>query len=108
MTMACQGIWLAQLLTKLKNRWCAPFILKMDSQSAIAVSKNPIFHERSKHIDIRFHFIRECVGDGRMDLEHVRNEEQIADMLMKPLAWEQLCVLRAGLGVSEVKRNHQD
>jgi len=85
MTAACQGIWLAQLLAELKSEQRTTFLLKMDSQSAIALSKNPVFHDRSKHIDVRFHFIRECVGDGKMDIKHVCTEEQIADILMKPL-----------------------
>jgi hypothetical protein len=42
---ACQGVWLAQLLTELKNEQCTAFLLKMDSQSAIALSKNPVFHD---------------------------------------------------------------
>jgi hypothetical protein len=68
---ACQGVWLARLLAEPKSEWCMPFLLKMDNQSAIALSKNPIFHDWSKHIDVRFHFIRECIGDRRMDIEHV-------------------------------------
>jgi hypothetical protein len=63
MTASCQGIWLAQLPAELKSEQRIAFLLKMDSQSAIALSKNPVFHDRSKHIDVRFHFIRECVGD---------------------------------------------
>jgi uncharacterized protein (DUF1499 family) len=70
-TAACQGVWLARLLAELKSERCMPFLLKMDNQSAIALSKNPIFHDWSKHIDVRFHFIRECIGDRRMDIEHV-------------------------------------
>jgi hypothetical protein len=57
-TAACQGVWLAQLLAKLKEQHTV-FNLKMDSQLAIAFSKNPVFHECSKHIDVRFHFIHE-------------------------------------------------
>jgi hypothetical protein len=106
-TAACQGVWLARLLAKLKSEWCTPFLLKMDSQSAIALSKNPIFHDRSKHIDVRFHFIRECIGDRRMDIEHVRTEEQVADILMKPLAREHFCELREKLGVIEISEELQ-
>jgi hypothetical protein len=67
-TVACQGVWLSQLLADLKSEERTAFILKMDSQSAIALSENPVFHERNKHIDVRFYFIRECVGDGNWTL----------------------------------------
>jgi hypothetical protein len=107
-TAACQGVWLSQLLAELKSEERTAFILKMDSQSAIALSKNPVFHERSKHIDVRFHFIRECVGDGKLDIEHVRTEEQIADILTKPLARDRFCELREKLGVVKISKERQD
>ena len=107
-TAACQGIWLSQLLAELKSEERTTFILKMDSQSAIALGKNPVFHERSKHIDVRFHFIRECVGDGKLDIEHVRTEEQIADILTKPLARDRFCELREKLGIVKISKERQD
>jgi hypothetical protein len=106
-TAACQGVWLAQLLAELKSKQRAAFILKMDSQSAIALSKNPVFHDRSKHIDVRYHFIRECIGNGKMDIEHVRTEEQLADILTKPLARDRFCELRVKLGVGKISKEHQ-
>jgi hypothetical protein len=107
-TADCQGVWLARLLAELKCEQCTTFILKMDSQSAIALSKNLVFHDRSKHIDIRFHFIRECVGDGKVDIEHVCTEEQIADILTKPLTCERFCELRKKLGVVRISNKLQD
>jgi hypothetical protein len=80
----------------------------MDSRSAISLSKNLVFHARSKHIDVCFHFIRECVGDGKLDIEHVRTEEQIADILTKPLARTQFCELRAKLGIVKISSEVQD
>ena len=106
-TAACQGVWLAQLLAELKSKQRAAFILKMDSQSAIALSKNPVFHDRSKHIDVRYHFIRECIGDGKMDIENVRTEEELADILTKPLARDRFCELRVKLGVGKISKEHQ-
>jgi hypothetical protein len=84
------------LLAELKREQCAAFILKMDSQSAIALSKNHVFHDR------RFHFIRECVRDRELDIVHVRTEEQIADILRKPMAREQFCELHEKLGVVRI------
>lgn len=106
-TAACQGVWLAKLLSILRSEQCRPFTLKMDSQSAIALSKNPVFHERSKHIDVCFHFIRECIGDGTMEVDHVRTEEQVADVLTKPLGRDKFCELRILMGVGKIVREHQ-
>lgn len=78
----------------------------MDSQSAIAPSKNPVHHERSKHIDVWFHFIRGCIGDGKMEVDHVRTEEQLADVLTKPHGHDKFCELCALLGVGKIVKEH--
>jgi hypothetical protein len=57
---------------------------------------------------VRFHFIRECVGDGKLDIEHVRTEEQIADIPTKPLARDRFCELREKLGVVKISKERQD
>lgn len=57
--VACQGVWLAQLLTDMFGIESGVPELLVDNQSAIALRKNPVFHEQRKHIDIRYHFIRE-------------------------------------------------
>jgi hypothetical protein len=57
----------------------------MDNQLAITLSKNSIFHERSKHIDVRYHYIRECVDEGRIIIDYRVTEEQVADILTKAL-----------------------
>ena len=61
---ACQGIWLGRLLKELHGKEVNPVRLNIDNKSAIALAKNPVHHDRSKHIDMRFHFIRECVQKG--------------------------------------------
>ena len=69
--------------------------MKIDSESTIALSKNPVFHDRSKHIDVRYHFIRECVEDGRVKTESIGIADQLADILTKALARESFCELRS-------------
>ena len=71
----------------------------MDSQSAIALSKNPVLHDRSKHIDTRFHFIRDCVEDGRICLDYVSTQQQLADVLTKSLGRGSFCELHTKIGV---------
>jgi hypothetical protein len=61
---ACQAMWLKRLIGDVLGVKISTPKLKMDNQSAIELSKNPVFHDRSKHIDVKFHFICECVGNG--------------------------------------------
>ena len=56
-----------------------------DNTSAIAITENPIQHSRTNHIDIKYHFIREHVMNGTMELHFVPSEKQIADIFTKPL-----------------------
>ena len=73
--------------------------LYYDNLSAISISKNPIQHSRTKHIDIRHHFIRELVEDQIVALEHVATEMQSADIFTKALDANQFEVLRGKLGL---------
>ena len=74
-------------------------ILYCDNLSAINISKNPIQHSRTKHIDIRHHYIRELVEDKVIKLEHVSTEMQLADIFTKALDANQFENLRAKLGI---------
>ena len=65
-----------------------PTIIQVDNKSAIELAKNPVNHERSKHIDVRFHFIREHVKEGSVELRHVASRNQAADIFTKPLSKE--------------------
>jgi hypothetical protein len=94
-TTACQGIWLARLLAELKGEKVRAFPLK---------SKNPVFHDRSKHIDTLYHYIRECVEHNRINLEFIGTTEELADILTKALGREHLCELRSRIGVTNVKK----
>lgn len=76
---SCHGIWLHRLLTDFIGYEPEVPELKVDNMAAIALSKNPVYHDRSKHIDIRYHFIRECIKEDRIFIEHVSTEGQLAD-----------------------------
>lgn len=100
---ACQGVWLSRLLGDLTGRAPTKFRLLVDNKSAIALCKNPVFHDRRKHIDMKFHFTRTCIERGQVDVDHVRTEEQLADILTKALGFVRFIELRRLLGVVEVQ-----
>ncbi|WVZ75603.1 hypothetical protein U9M48_023641 [Paspalum notatum var. saurae] len=68
--------------------------LLVDSTSAISVAKNPVLHSRTKHIDVRFHFLRDHYEKGDIDLVHIASENQLADIFTKPLEFGAFVRLR--------------
>jgi hypothetical protein len=98
---AKQALWLRTLLSELTAKKARKVTLFVDNNSAIALMKNPVFHGRSKHIDIKYHFIRECIECGQIQVKRVCTNEQKADALTKPLAAVKLAVMRHLLGVRE-------
>jgi len=85
---AKEAIWLGRLFAGLQQPSSFPIPLHIDNQSAIAIAKNPKFHDRTKHIDIRYHFLRHKVKSGNITLDYVSTNDQPADILTKGLAWE--------------------
>ena len=96
---ACQAIWLRNLLAQITGEKVIPVMIYIDNRSAIDLAKNPVFHGRSKHIDVRYHFIRECVAKGEILVEHVSTNEQRADSLTKALTTVKFERMRKLLGV---------
>ena len=72
-------------------------IINVDNQGAIALAKNPVHHNRSKHIDIKYHFIRENVVNNNVSLIYVPSENNIADLMTKPASKVKLCKFRNSL-----------
>lgn len=99
---AQEAVWLRQLLTDLNNESIQSITIMEDNQSAISLAKNPQFHGRSKHIDIKHHFIREKVQDGIIELKYCQTENMEADMFTKGLSKERFEKLRYMSGVKEV------
>jgi hypothetical protein len=102
-TAACQGVWLSRLLGELQNEEPQAPRLLMDNKSAISLSKNTMFHERTKHIDTRYHMIRYYVEEGDLEIEYINTEAQLADLLMKALGRVRFQGLRSRFGVAEIK-----
>ncbi|GFY85496.1 molybdenum cofactor sulfurase family protein [Actinidia rufa] len=80
---ACEAIWLRRMLSDLEQSQQQPTIIHCDNMSAIAMTKNPVFHARSKHIELQHHFIRDLVNNGEISIEFVNNNDQPADILTK-------------------------
>lgn len=98
----CQCVWLRRVLEKLGSAENAETVIMCDNSSTIQLSKHPVFHGKSKHIDVRFHYLRELVNDGVVKLCYCPTEDQIADIFTKPLKLEQFLKLRRMLGVVDV------
>jgi len=99
---AKQAIWLQDLLAEVIGTTCERVTLRVDNKSAIALTKNPVFHGRSKHIHRKYHFIRECVENGQVSVEHVPGVKQRADILTKALAKIKFKEMRDLIGVQDL------
>jgi hypothetical protein len=99
---AQEAIHLRRLLASVGQTIKGASILLEDNQGCIALANNPVHHNRSKHIDLRAHFIREKVTEGVVDLKYVPTSEQLADILTKPLGPVKYAQLRASLQVQDV------
>jgi hypothetical protein len=83
---SCEAIWLRKLLTGLFDLEMKATTILCDNQSCIKMTENPVFHNKSKHIEIRYHYIRDVVQRGALNLQYISTDEQVADVLTKPLS----------------------
>ncbi|KAF3662585.1 Methionine aminopeptidase 1B, chloroplastic [Capsicum annuum] len=97
-------IWLTGLLQDLGIEVERPITVYCDSKAAIQIAENPIYHERTKHIEIDCHFIREKVKTGMIKPTYVRTGMQLADILTKGLGTEQHQLLLTKLGVEHAEK----
>jgi hypothetical protein len=99
---ACQGIWLSQLIADMLGTRETNVKLHMDNKSAIALSRNLVHHDRSKHIDTKYHFLHQCIEEGKVEVEHVGTGDQVADIFTKSLGRVKFVEFRSALGVVSV------
>ena len=92
-----EAIWLRHLQEELRVTDSCPTLIYEDNQGAISMAKNPVIYKRTKHVQIRYHFVREAVEQGTIALEYCRTTEMLADSFTKGLACEQFEKLRAGI-----------
>jgi hypothetical protein len=101
---ACQGLWLRNMVSDLLGEKIQKVKILVDNESAIALMKNPVFHKRSKHIDTKYHFIRECVEREMICVDHVSGKQQKADTLTKALPLIKFAEMRMLLGIEDMKK----
>ena len=86
------------MLEAMKVEIKEPVVMFYDNTSVINISKNPVMHSKTKHIAIKYHFVRELVQDKEIRLEYVHIKEQIVDISTKPLPKDRFLYLRVKLG----------
>jgi hypothetical protein len=92
---------MARLLGELLGR--EPEVV--ENKSALALVRNPVFHERSKHIYLRYHFIRNCLAEGTVSTTNINTVDQLADILTKALGRVKFQELRVRIGMVQISRD---
>ncbi|KAH9667511.1 retrovirus-related pol polyprotein from transposon RE1 [Citrus sinensis] len=92
-------LWLTYLLQELRIQPTQSPVLYCDNQSAEALASNPKYHSRTKHIELDLHFIREHIAQKQLIVSHVSSSKELADILTKPLSFDQFAYLRTKLNV---------
>ncbi|KIL57634.1 hypothetical protein M378DRAFT_16141 [Amanita muscaria Koide BX008] len=85
---AQEATWIQTFLSEIGLPLKKPITLYVDNQSAIKLVQNPVAHDRTKHIDAKYHFIRDAQDKGLIKVEYCPTNSQVADVLTKPLPRE--------------------
>jgi hypothetical protein len=97
--VACEVVWLQKLLSDLGQLVDVPVVIYCDNINSILLVNNLVYHARTKHIEVHYHFIREKILAKEIDLIHVSIEDQVADIFTKALGTDKLKKFRQRLGV---------
>ncbi|KAJ8759097.1 hypothetical protein K2173_004103 [Erythroxylum novogranatense] len=102
-TMAAQEIaWLIQLMKDLRQSIDYAIPLYCDNLSAVRLAENPVFHARTKHVEVHYHYIREKVLQGEIMLTHILTENQVADLFTKGLGTTKFINFYCQLGIKKI------
>eukprot|EP00253_Pinus_taeda_P013307 PITA_13307 len=96
---SCEAIWLRRMLADMHVFQTGPTPLFCDNQGVLKLAKNPIFHERTKHVETHCHYIRQLVEDESIQLRYVPTTEQPTDIFTKPLGPDKFVKFRGSIGV---------
>lgn len=99
----CQAIYVKQVLQDYGVILEEPIVINCDSKACMSIAKNPVLHNRTKHISIKYHFVRELVQNQVVQLCFCRSEEQLADIFTKCLVAQSFCKSRSQLGICKLQ-----
>ena len=83
--VAREAVWLRKFLAGLFGHMLEPIVIRCDNQSCVQMSVNPIHHDQMKHVEMRYHYVQDIVQRRVVELQFVPTDEQVADVLTKPL-----------------------
>ena len=101
-----EAVQLRRLLKDIQDLQNEPITIIEDNQGGIGITKNPVAHSKTKHIDIKYYYTREAVRDGTVILSYWLTK-MIADILTKPLPKQQFEILCAAMGLELIRFKHQ-
>ncbi|GAB4838277.1 hypothetical protein Ancab_039839 [Ancistrocladus abbreviatus] len=99
---ACEMMWLKMLMEDFGVQYTIPMPMYCDNQAAIYIASNPVFHERTKHVEVDCHFVRDAVMSGVICTPHTSSAEQLADLFTKSLGASRFLSLCNKLGMLDI------
>jgi len=99
---SCEAVWLRKLFGELFEQFLDTIMIYCDNKSGVRLEKSPMFRDKSKHIEIRYYFIRDMVQRGFIRLHHISTDEKIADILTEALSKGKFLVFIEHLGLMDV------
>ena len=105
---AKEAVWLRNFVVELQGKSQGPLTMLCNNQGAIVLSKDNKFHLRTKHINVRYHFIREAVDEGKINVEYIPTAENVTNVFTKALARPKFEVFIEMLGLGGIKEGRKN